>query len=242
MPASGAEPVIGFDEGCLLLAFCMRVKVDSGAKHYPHNTRFHTDRQAYHMNVPHTLLPALAIAASLATNQAAANHPSAFDLAHSSMTVYVYKEGIFAFAADNHEINAPIVSGTFDEVANSVELNVDATKMLVLDRKLPPERRAKVQANMLGPQVLDTAKYPAIAYRSSKVTVRDASHIKIEGSLTLHGQTHPVEVQATKVDAKHFNGSATLRQSAFGITPIRIAGGTVRVKDEVKIEFAIALK
>jgi hypothetical protein len=30
-----------------------------------------------------------------------------------------------------------------------------------------------------------------------------------------------------------------LKQSAFGIEPIRIAGGTVKVKDEVKVEFDI---
>lgn len=194
------------------------------------------------MNVPHAPLLALAIAVSLATNQAAASHASSFDLAHSSMTVRVYKEGIFAFAADNHEINAPIASGSFDDAAGSVELSVDATKMQVLDPKMPADRRAKVQDNMVGPQVLDAAKYPTIAYRSSKLVVRDSNHLTIEGNLTLHGQTHPVEVQATKLDAKHFSGSAAFLQSAFGISPIRIAGGTVRVKDEVKIEFAIALK
>jgi hypothetical protein len=33
-----------------------------------------------------------------------------------------------------------------------------------------------------------------------------------------------------------------VRQSAFGITPIKIAGGTVRVKDDVKVAFDIVLK
>jgi len=32
-----------------------------------------------------------------------------------------------------------------------------------------------------------------------------------------------------------------LNQSGFGITPVRVAGGTVKVKDEIKVAFSIAL-
>jgi hypothetical protein len=39
---------------------------------------------------------------------------------------------------------------------------------------------------------------------------------------------------------EHYRGSATLRQTDFGIKPLTVAGGTVKVKDEVKIEFEIA--
>jgi hypothetical protein len=41
------------------------------------------------------------------------------------------------------------------------------------------------------------------------------------------------------LDGGHYRGSASFKQSNFGISPIRIAGGTVKVKDEVKIEFDI---
>jgi hypothetical protein len=36
-----------------------------------------------------------------------------------------------------------------------------------------------------------------------------------------------------------YRGETRLRQTDFGIKPIRIAGGTVSVKDELKIEFDI---
>jgi len=32
-----------------------------------------------------------------------------------------------------------------------------------------------------------------------------------------------------------------LKQTEFGITPVKVAGGTVKVKDEVKVAFSIAL-
>jgi polyisoprenoid-binding protein YceI len=56
--------------------------------------------------------------------------------------------------------------------------------------------------------------------------------------LTLHGKKQPVAVEVSLKDG-HYRGSASFKQSSFGISPISIAGGTVKVKDEVKIEFDI---
>jgi polyisoprenoid-binding protein YceI len=60
----------------------------------------------------------------------------------------------------------------------------------------------------------------------------------VQGTLTLHGQKQPVAV-AVSLQAGHYRGSASFKQSSFGITPISIGGGTVKVKDEIKIEFDI---
>jgi polyisoprenoid-binding protein YceI len=155
------------------------------------------------------------------------------------MTVYVYKRGLFSFLADDHEIEAPITSGFYDAGKNVAEVTVDASKMKALDPKLAPDRRATVQSNMMGPQVLDVGKYPTISFRSTKMESIDAAHLNVTGDLTLHGQTHPVTVQVVKNDALHFTGSATVRQTAFGITPIKIAGGAVSVRDDVRVEFEI---
>ena len=64
----------------------------------------------------------------------------------------------------------------------------------------------------------------------------------VTGDLTVHGETHAVVVEVVQIDTTHFKGSATVRQSAFGISPIRLAGGTVKVKDDVNVDFDIALK
>jgi polyisoprenoid-binding protein YceI len=155
------------------------------------------------------------------------------------MTVYVSKRGFFSFAADNHEIEAPIVSGSFDETKKTVDVTVNAAEMEVLDPKLSADRRASVQANMSGSGVLDTAKYPTIVFHSSSVEVDAKGHGRATGNLTLHGQTHAIIVELTRVGVDHFTGSATVRQSAFGITPIRIMGGAVTVKDDVNVVFDI---
>lgn len=156
------------------------------------------------------------------------------------MTVYVYKQGMFSFLADNHVIDAPISSGTYDAAAQTVQLTVEAAALKVLDPKLSADRRAQVQTAMSGPKVLDVERYPTITFRSTQIE-RTGSALKIAGNLSLHGQTHPIVVSAREIDPTHFTGSATIRQTDFGITPIKVAAGTVSVRDDVKVEFRIAL-
>jgi len=185
------------------------------------------------------ILAALLAAAMPAAAIADSKH---IDVAQSSMTVYVYKTGLFSFFADNHTIAAPIASGTIDEGAGIVHLVVDATRMRVLDPGGDHGHRDTVQANMLGPQVLDTAHYPQITFASTSIHQNTAAHWTVDGDLTLHGQTHPVVVDVTRGSPGHFEGSATVTQTDFGITPITIAGGTVKVKNDVKIQFTIVTK
>src|SRR3954453_11596316 len=92
------------------------------------------------------------------------------DTALSKITVHVDKTGVFSFAGDKHEINAPLASGTVDEKAGTVEFTIDARKLQVLDPQLDEKKRADVQKTMLGPSVLDTAQYPQINFRSTKAT------------------------------------------------------------------------
>jgi hypothetical protein len=49
--------------------------------------------------------------------------------------------------------------------------------------------------------------------------------------LALRGRLNPVAVDVALKDG-HYLGSATIKQRDFGITPVSIAGGTVKVKDE----------
>jgi hypothetical protein len=51
----------------------------------------------------------------------------------------------------------------------------------------------------------------------------------------------PVKVDVTGHDG-HYTGSARLSQKDFGITPVSIAGGSVKVKDEVLVEFEVFAK
>jgi polyisoprenoid-binding protein YceI len=93
---------------------------------------------------------------------------------------------------------------------------------------------------MLGPEVLDAAHQPDIAFRSTAAQQSGADLWTVNGSLTVHGQTRPVIAQVREMGG-HYTGALTLKQTDFGIKPVKIAGGAVRVKDEIRIEFDIQL-
>jgi polyisoprenoid-binding protein YceI len=172
---------------------------------------------------------------------AAGPEPRAMDSAHSSLKVHVSKSGFFSAFAHNHEIEAPVESGEVAEAGNpSVELRVDARKMSVLDPEASADTRAQVQKTMLGSQVLDTEHFPEIHFRSTEVEAKGTEHWVVHGTLDLHGQSHPVTVDVILKDGV-YRGTGALKQTEFGIKPVTVAGGTVKVKDEIKVEFAIAL-
>jgi polyisoprenoid-binding protein YceI len=170
---------------------------------------------------------------------AAYGQGKAIDVNKSSMKILVFKSGAFSAFAHNHEIEAPIADGKIDSSANaSVQLRVDAREMRVLDPEVDADKRGEIQRTMHSAAVLDVEKFPEISYQSTSVTSRGDDHWEVRGDLTLHGKKQPVAVEVSLKDG-HYRGSAAIKQSDFGIEPIRIAGGTVKVKDELRIEFDI---
>jgi hypothetical protein len=163
------------------------------------------------------------------------------DTEMSVMTVHVYKSGFFSAFGHNHEISAPIERGSFSDDKPAIDLVVNARKMKVMDRDVSDKDKAEIQQTMLGPKVLDTEKFPEISFRSIQVEKLGSSKFVVNGELTLHGQTRPVKVEV-EGEGGHYRGSAQLKQTAFGITPITVGGGTVKVKNELRVEFEIVAK
>jgi polyisoprenoid-binding protein YceI len=186
------------------------------------------------------LLGLLAIHSALLYGQNATG-PRSIDVEHSTMTVHVSKAGLFKFAGDNHEIRAPISSGSVDERKRTVEIVVDARKMKVLDPHLSDSKRAQVQEKMLSPDVLDPERYPEIKFQSTDVQPKGQDGLAVKGNLTLHGRTRPVIVNVTGNESR-YRGKTTVKQTEFGMKPVTVGGGTVKVKDEVEIEFEIVVR
>ena len=176
------------------------------------------------------------IACAVAVN--AQQHP--IDKQKSAMTVHLSRSGILSAFGHDHEIAAPVAGGAVDTAARHVELRVQAGELKVLDSKASEKDRAEIQETMLGPEVLDVTRHPEITFRSTRAEQSGAGSWSVHGLLTLHGQTKPVTVQVTE-KAGHYVGQARLKQTEFGIKPVRVGGGTIRVKDELRIEFEIHL-
>ena len=181
---------------------------------------------------------ALSIPGALACAPRSSAQARPIDTTSSKLSVHVSKAGLFSAFADNHEIEAPIASGIIDEAGGRVQFVIESRNMKVLDPHLAPDKRQQVQERMLGPEVLDVARFPKINFDSTKVEEATPGHLTVQGKLSLHGVTRLVAA-TVQADRGAYVGTATLKQQDFGITPIRIGGGTVKVKDELKIDFDI---
>ena len=164
--------------------------------------------------------------------------PVEIDTERSSLTIRVYKTGLFAALAHDHEIYAPLQHGSFDEEQQTVEFTVNARELRVIDPGVSQSDRSEIQSTMLGPKVLDSEKFQEIKFHSTKVEQVAAGKWTVQDDLTLHGQTRPVKVDVQGEQGR-YRGSALLRQKDFDIAPVSIAGGSVKVKNEVRIEFEI---
>lgn len=163
----------------------------------------------------------------------------AIDAERSTLTVFVYKSGLFSAFADDHVIRAPIAGGVMStEAPLGVKVAVRAASLTVLDPGLAAGKRAEVQARMLGAEVLDSATYPDIEFGSTVIEPAGADRWMVTGRLTIHGVTRSTTFAVSQRDGR-YRGTAVLKQRDFGIEPISIVGGTVKVKDELKVEFDI---
>lgn len=166
--------------------------------------------------------------------------PRAIDAANSVLTVHVYKAGVLSAFGHNHEISAPVAAGTVDVAARKVEFHVSARSLELRDAGVSEKDRTQIQTTMLGPEVLDAANNPEIVFRSTSATASGDGSWRVQGNLTLHGQSRPVTVDVRET-AGTYQGAVRLKQTDFGIKPVKVGGGAVRVKDEVQIDFNIHL-
>ena len=190
------------------------------------------------MTAPRFLL-AISVTSMLWARNASAQ--TAIDPQKSSITVRVFKAGVFSAFGHEHEISASMQQGSFTKNPGSVELTVDARRMRVMDQGISEKNRAEIQQTMLGPKVLDSEKFPEIRFRSTGLERLGEGRWIVLGDLTIHGETRPVKVRVEGANAR-YRGTAELKQKDFGITPITVGGGAVKVKNELRIEFDIVSK
>ncbi len=174
-----------------------------------------------------------------------AAHAADLDLAASKITVHVQKTGMLAAFAHNHVIAAPLASGQLDLEKRTIELTFHTADMKVVDPDAGSDRPT-IEANMKGNEVLDVTRFPEIKFVSASVATlpgeaAGSTRYQVDGNLTIHGMTRPIGMTVL-FSGGHYTGKATLKQTDFGITPIKIGGGAIRVKDPIEIDFEIVTK
>ncbi len=161
------------------------------------------------------------------------------DTERSVIAIHVGKSGLLSAAAHNHTVKAPMSSGTIRESGTPhIEFTIETSKMTVEpDPGIDAKDQATIQTHM-EEMTLETKKFPEITFRSSHIERIADGQWKADGDLSLHGVTKPVSL-TVKQTGDSWTTHTVLKQTDFGIKPISIGGGMIKVKNEVEIDFQI---
>jgi hypothetical protein len=156
----------------------------------------------------------------------------------STITIHVSKSGLFSGFAHNHVVVAPIAKSVLDPQHMTAEIVVHTREMKVIDPGDSDSTRLEIQTTMLGPKVLNADKYPGIRFKSARIEQLAPQHYRVTGNLELHGVSKEISFDVSGSPG-NYRGSTKLKQTDFGIEPVSIGGGTVKVKDVLDVEFDV---
>jgi polyisoprenoid-binding protein YceI len=103
--------------------------------------------------------------------------------------------------------------------------------------------------HLMNQEVLETEKFPEILYQASNISVTKMAErlysATLNGNLTLHGisRSQPINVRVVLLGSMlRASGDLSLNQSAYDIKPVSVAGGALKLKDEIKLSFELVAR
>lgn len=138
---------------------------------------------------------------------------------------------------------ADAVVNAADPGRSSVTVSIEVDSLQVREgtgglKPLTDADRADIKTT-IGEKILLTEEHPVITFSSSQVTGTPEA-FQISGDLTIMGRARPVTISAG-IDAGRIRGDATVTQSQWGIKPYSAFAGALRLADEIRIEFDLAV-
>jgi polyisoprenoid-binding protein YceI len=170
----------------------------------------------------------------------------------SRLTLKVHATGLLSAFGHSPTIVARDFSGEIGvpdgpSGSASMELTVMAASLAVTDDVKESDRREIEQT--MRTEVLEVDNHPEITFKSSDVTGAapgpGSFRVVIEGTLTLRGISHPQQIEAQvniTRDRLSANGQCHVRQSDYGVKPLSLVGGAIKLKDEIDLSFDIVAR
>jgi polyisoprenoid-binding protein YceI len=172
------------------------------------------------------------------------------DAGQSNFMVHAFVGGLLSGFGHNHNIAIKDISGQTEFTDGTVtpaslHLRVRADSLTVTDKVSDGDRQT-IEKTMRE-QVLETGKFSEITFNSTKIETGPKGadgryQVNIWGDLTLHGVTHNILINAQlSFDLKSLRarGEFALKMTDYSIKPPTVAGGTIKVKDNLKFDFNI---
>jgi polyisoprenoid-binding protein YceI len=171
----------------------------------------------------------------------------------SKFNVQAFAEGLFSAFGHDPVIHirdftgeVHFVPGTFANA--SLKITVDPNSLAVSE-EVKEKDRLEIEQTMRN-EVLETSQYKEIVFTSSNISVnrlaQERCQVRVIGDLTLHGVTRKsvwISAEATiSEEGLQAKGEFSLKQTDFGIKPYSAAGGTIKLKNELKFLFEMVGK
>jgi polyisoprenoid-binding protein YceI len=188
----------------------------------------------------------------VSTASAGAGERYVIDTRASQFTVQAFASGLIAAVAHSPKIAMRDWAGEVQVATNAVgnsslRVRVKSASLEVLDELKESDRHEIHRVMKI--EVLETDRYPEIVYESSEVKLEklkeDLYRACVNGKLSLHGVTNDHEFfsqVALGVDTARAYGNFSLRQSDYSIRIASIAGGTLKLQDELKFSFYVVAR
>jgi polyisoprenoid-binding protein YceI len=170
----------------------------------------------------------------------------------SRFTARAFATGLLSAFGHNPTISIPDFEGEALINPNALEesslrLVIQAASLTVTD-EVNEKDRDEMNRRMHD-EVLESDGYSEITYECSKVSASRTGEgqywVALNGELSMHGvtRTQPVSARvAVNGDTLRAAGDFSVRLSDYEIKPVSAAGGTVKLKDEVKLSFEITAR
>jgi polyisoprenoid-binding protein YceI len=170
----------------------------------------------------------------------------------SRFTVQAFATGLLARIGHNPVIGIRDFSGELQ--FNSEKLEARSFRLAIKSASLSvqndiSDKDLREIERLMNQEVLETSKFPEILYEAATISVTKMAAMlcsaTLNGNLTLHGVTRnqAIVVRVALLGSMlRASGDFTLDQTDYNIKLVSVAGGALKLKDELKFSFEMVAR
>jgi polyisoprenoid-binding protein YceI len=174
------------------------------------------------------------------------------DARPSRFTVQAFAGGLLSSFAHNPKfairgISSEVRLDPEDLASSGLRMEIRADSLELLDDVNDKDRREIKR--VMRQEALEAAKYPTIVFESVRVSGSRGADgqytLTLEGNLSLHGVTRRLSVPARAVltgDTLRAFGEFSLKQTDYQMKLVAVAGGVIKIKDDLKFAFDLVAR
>jgi polyisoprenoid-binding protein YceI len=159
------------------------------------------------------------------------------------LVIKTFRDGLAGKAGHDLIIDVTQWSGEIavndDQTVAVVEARIDMTSLAVREgtggiKPLTDADRREIAATAR--RLLSADRHREARFVATRFHQAGGEGGSLDGTLTLRGQSQPLQVQVRQVSPGRYRGTGTVVQSAYGIKPYTAFLGALRVRDTVEFE------